>query len=75
MIKISKKIKIKVLDSTGHSTLVLETKDAFNYCLENSRKRLIYNNELGKIYKNSKELEEEIDIIEELILIPQVYGG
>ena len=75
MIKISKKIKIKILDNTGHSILVLETGAALNLCLMSIREKLIYCPELTKIYKDSKELYDEIDDIEELILIPHVYGG
>ena len=71
-----KRITIKKLDHTGHSTLTLPMEAAYAYIeneIENGN--LIYSPEAKEVFKNFASFMQKVGSIKEVIVIPPVVGG
>ncbi|MBD3226619.1 MAG: hypothetical protein GF329_00390 [Candidatus Lokiarchaeota archaeon] len=71
-----KKIKIKKLNHTGHSSIDLSVNAVYDYVDKEFEKgNLIYSPELKTIFKNFASMMLKISKIKEIIVIPPVMGG
>ncbi|MHA1271092.1 MAG: hypothetical protein ACTSPY_14965 [Candidatus Helarchaeota archaeon] len=71
-----KKIIVKKLDHTGHSTISISESNIFPYLDEEfNNGNFIYSPDLKLVFRSYIEIMENIDKINELIIIPPVIGG
>ncbi|TFF85846.1 MAG: hypothetical protein EU551_03155 [Promethearchaeota archaeon] len=72
----ARKIIIKKLDHTGHSTMCLSMQATYNYINEEfDNGNLVYCPGLQKMFKNFASFMLEIGKIKEIVIIPPVVGG
>ena len=71
-----RKIIIKKLDHTGHSTMNLSLENAYEF-IENeiSLGNLIYSPELKNVFNNFGSFMQHVGKIKEVLVIPSVIGG
>jgi hypothetical protein len=72
----ARKILIKKLDHTGHSTVNLSIEAAYNYINEEfDNGNLVYCPGLQKVFKNFASIMLDMAKIKEIVIIPPVVGG